>query len=229
MQKMNDTYIVKTFLNSLAIAVGQRCNQAVIASDDEMTCKVFQPLENEFAPKKALAVRLFNMKFPQGNISILSGAPFGHRQQCRRLHLECLCQNHQFGIRDTAQLRFNFGERAATQIPTEKRATGGKHSLRHLLLITQLANLRADNVLRFGHAPKMELDTTWRRGLNCSVFGAICPTETATPTKSCKIITRQKRTAEKTVAKQISLETAPNDFHPIVTGAPCARLENKSH
>jgi hypothetical protein len=32
--------------------------------------------------------------------------------------------------------------------------------------------LRADNVLRFGHAPIMELDLILLRGLNCSVYGA---------------------------------------------------------
>jgi hypothetical protein len=34
--------------------------------------------------------------------------------------------------------------------------------------------LRTDNVLRFSHAPKMELDTTRAGELNCSVFGAMC-------------------------------------------------------
>jgi hypothetical protein len=39
-------------------------------------------------------------------------------------------------------------------------------------LVTQFPNLRADNVLRFGHAPKMELDTKMNRRLNCTDFGA---------------------------------------------------------
>ena len=113
------------------------------------------------------------MKFLQQKISGSPGAAFGRRQQCRRLHLERPRQNYQFGIRDATKLRFNFRERAATQIPTEDRTARGEHCLRHFLLITQLSDLRANNVLRFSHAPKMELDTMLTEELNCSVFGAI--------------------------------------------------------
>jgi len=55
----------------------------------------------------------------------------------------------------------------------KNRAAGGKHFLRHALLVAQFSDLRADDVLRFGHAPKMELDTKTSGELNCSIIGAI--------------------------------------------------------
>lgn len=94
------------------------------------------------------------------------------RQKQVHVCFERLGQNDQFGVRDAAKLCFNFRERGSAQIPSEKRAAGGKHFLRQLLLVTQFPNLRADNVLRFGHAPKMELDTKMSRRLNCTDFGA---------------------------------------------------------
>ncbi len=176
---MNDTYIVKRFRILLANTSVERCNHRVLASTRELTCKVIGHLENKCAPKKALAIRLLEMKVSQKGIPPLPGTPLQRRQKGCCFHLERLGQNHQFGIRDATKLRFNFRERAATQIPTENRTAGGEHRLRHFLLITQLSDLRANNVLWFSHAPKMELDTTLAEELNCSVIGAICSTATA--------------------------------------------------
>ena len=50
---MNDTYIVKEYRILLAIADKQQCNRRCHRIQREMACKVFQPLENELAPKKA--------------------------------------------------------------------------------------------------------------------------------------------------------------------------------
>lgn len=169
------------------------------------------------------------MKVFQPNICDSPGAAFGRRQQRRRFHLERLGQNHQFAIRDTTKLRFNFRERPATQIPAKNRAAGGKHSLRHLLLIAQLADLRTDDVLRFGHAPKMELDTTWDVRLNCSVFGAICSMATASRMKPLKTIARQCRNGAEGSRQSKSFGTAQTEIHLTVTGAPCGRFQNKSH
>lgn len=88
------------------------------------------------------------------------------------INFERSCQNDQFGIGYAAQLRFDFRERSAAQIPALNRTTRGKHFLREFLLITQLSDLRADYVLRFCHAPKTELDTKTASELNCTDFGA---------------------------------------------------------
>jgi hypothetical protein len=88
------------------------------------------------------------------------------------IHFQRFRQNDQFGICDAAKSRFNFRECASTQIPSENRAAGSKHLLRQFLLITQFSDLRSDNILRFGHAPKTELDTKAAGGWNCSVIGA---------------------------------------------------------
>ncbi len=104
----------------------------------------------------------------------LAGTRFLGRQERVNFHFESLCQNDQFGVRDAAKLRLDFGERATAQIPSENRTAGGKHFLRHVLLVTQLSDLRADDVLRFSfsHAPKTELDSRTTSKLNCSNFGA---------------------------------------------------------
>jgi len=120
------------------------------------------------------------MKSLQARISGLPGTPFvGGRQQCRRFHLERLRQDDQFGIRYAAKLRFDFRECAATQFQSEHRTTRREQFLRQSLLVTQFPDLRADDVLRFDHAPIMELDLILLRGLNCSVYGATHPVKTA--------------------------------------------------
>ena len=200
---MNDTYIVKKI--------------------SDFACQAVRRMENRLAPKNVLAARLFNMRFPQGKISASAGAPFGQRQQSRRVHFECLCQNHQFDIRDATQLRFYFRERAAAQIPAKNRTAGGKHSLRQLLLITQFANLRADNVLRFCHAPKMELDTTRTPGLNCSVFGAMCSVQTTRQKRRGGLAGPQKRRAKTAAGRTNRFQNWQTEIHPAVTDAPCGR------
>lgn len=113
------------------------------------------------------------MKSLQMRISGLPGTPFiGGRQQCRRFHFERLRQDNQFGIRYATKLRFNFREGAAAQFQPEHRTARREQFLCQSLLVTQFPDLRADNVLRFGHAPIMELDLILLRGLNCSVYGA---------------------------------------------------------
>jgi hypothetical protein len=102
----------------------------------------------------------------------LAGVPLFDRKKRADIHLDRICQNHQFGICHAAKLRLNFRERGAAQIPSLNRAARGKHFLRQFLLIAQLSDLRPDNVLRFGHAPKTELDPKTTRGLNCTNFGA---------------------------------------------------------
>jgi hypothetical protein len=108
----------------------------------------------------------------EGKSSDLMGASFFGRKERVDLHLEGLGQNDQFRVRHAPELRFDFRERGAAQLPTLKRTARGEHFLRQLLLITQFSYLRADNVLRFGHAPKTELDTKPDGELNCTNFGA---------------------------------------------------------
>lgn len=112
------------------------------------------------------------MKIRQKEFFGSVGTRLSRRQNRADFHFESLCQNDQFGIRDTAKPRFDFGKCATAQIPTENRTAGGEHFLRQFLLITQLSDLRPDNVLRFGHAPKTELDCRDARELNCSNIGA---------------------------------------------------------
>jgi hypothetical protein len=138
---MNDTYIVKRFQIVLAKAGGEQCNHRVLESNSELTCKAIGHLENECAPKKALAIRLLKMKFSQKGIPPLSGMPLQRRQEGCCFHLERLGQNRQFGIRDATKLRFNFRGRAATQIPPKKRAAGN----RHFPPVIQFCDLRAVN------------------------------------------------------------------------------------
>jgi hypothetical protein len=88
------------------------------------------------------------------------------------IRLECIRQNKQFSVRHTAKLCLNFRERCTTQIPSLDRTTCGKHFLCQSLLIAQFSDLWSDNILWFGHAPKMELDTKTSGGLNCADFGA---------------------------------------------------------
>jgi len=106
-------------------------------------------------------------------ISGLPGTPFvwGRQQRCR-FHFERLCQDNQFGISYATKLRFNFREGAAAQLQSKHRTARRKQFLRQSLLVTQFPDLRTDNVLRFGHAPIMELYLILLRGLNCSVYGA---------------------------------------------------------
>jgi len=111
------------------------------------------------------------MKINRRNLSASVARPFG-RQNCADFHLERLRQNDQFGIRDAAKLRFYLGKRSTAQIPAEDRTAGGEHFLRQPLLVAQLPDLRPDNVLWFGHAPKTELDTKTSGELNCSIIGA---------------------------------------------------------
>jgi len=112
------------------------------------------------------------MRIYRRTFSVSVGAYFGGRQDFFDFHLERPCQDDQLGVRDATKLRLDFGERAPAQIPTAQRAAGGEHRLRQFLLVTQLPDLRPDNVLRFRHAPKTELDSSETRELNCSNIGA---------------------------------------------------------
>jgi hypothetical protein len=131
-----------------------------------MTCKNHSAFKNGNTPQKA------TMRTCQKEFFVSARTRFLGRQDRINFHLESLCQNNQFSVRDTAKPRFDFGERATAQIPSKNRTAGGKHFLRHFLLITQLPDLRPDNVLRFCHAPKTELDCRDARELNCSNIGA---------------------------------------------------------
>ena len=112
-------------------------------------------------------MKIDRQKFPA------SGAHSLGRQDRADFHLQCLRQNNKFGICDAAKLCFNLGERASAHIPAENRAAGGKHFLRQFLLVTQLSDLRPDNVFQFDHAPKTELDSIQTIELNCSNIGAM--------------------------------------------------------
>ena len=113
------------------------------------------------------------MKIRQKEFFGSAGTRLFRRQDRADFHFESLGENDQFGICDTAELRFDLGERATAQIPSENRTAGGEHFLRHFLLITQLSDLRPDNVLQlFSHAPKTELDSREASELNCSNIGA---------------------------------------------------------
>lgn len=102
----------------------------------------------------------------------LTKRSFFGRQQRTDIRLERICQNDQFSIGYTAKLRLNFRERRAAQVPPLNRTTRGKHFLCQSLLIAQFSDLRSNNILWFGHAPKMELDTKTGRVLDCTNFGA---------------------------------------------------------
>lgn len=114
-------------------------------------------------------------------------ADFFNCQKRVHIHFKSLCQKHQFGIRNTAELRLDFREGATTQIPAKNRTPGSKHLLRHLLLITQFSDLRADNVFRLAHAPEMELDSRMSDVMNCSIIGAICKVASAS-VGSCRFV-----------------------------------------
>jgi hypothetical protein len=129
-----------------------------------MACKKHLPFKNGNTPVKA-SMKNFQREF-------LAGTRFLGRQERVDFHFEGLCQNDQFGVRNAAKLRLDFRKRATAQIPSEDRTAGGKHFLRHVLLVAQLSDLRPYNVLRFSHAPKTELDTRTASKLNCSNFGA---------------------------------------------------------
>jgi hypothetical protein len=94
------------------------------------------------------------------------------RQKHIDICFERICQNEQFGVRYTAKLRLNFRQCCAAQVPPLNRTARGKHFLCQSLLIAQFSDLRSDNILWFGHAPKMELDTKTIPSLNCTNFGA---------------------------------------------------------
>lgn len=105
-------------------------------------------------------------------LSVSATAQLFGGQEGTDFHLECFCQNDQLGICDAAKLRLNFGEGAPAQIPPQDRAAGGKHLLRHPLLVAKLSDLWPDDVLQFDHAPKTELDFRRAGELNCSNIGA---------------------------------------------------------
>src|SRR5437867_9713021 len=88
---------------------------------------------------------------------------FASRIQIIQLRLERMSQYSQFRISHAPQLRLDFRERAAAQIPAKDVTSGGERLLCHFLLITQLSDLWANNVLGSAHAPFSELD---RRGLS---------------------------------------------------------------
>jgi len=67
-----------------------------------------------------------------------------------------LCQAEQFKVRNPPQLRFNFGERFAAQVPSPATASRSQHGLGQPLLAAQLADLRADDVSRIVHVPRTE-------------------------------------------------------------------------
>src|SRR5882672_4802875 len=129
-----------------------------------MTCKKHLPFKNGDTPEKA-SMKNFQWEF-------LAGTCLLGRQERVDFHFESLCENDQFSVRDAAKLRLDFRKRATAQVPSENRTAGGKHFLRHVLLVAQFSDLRPDNVLRFSHAPKTELDTRTTSKLNCSNFGA---------------------------------------------------------
>jgi hypothetical protein len=98
-------------------------------------------------------------------------------EECDYVHFQSFRQNYKFYVGNTAQLGFNFRECAATQFQSEHGAPSRKHLLRHLILITQFSDLRANQIFRFlllssRHAPETELDTSMKRLSNCSDIGA---------------------------------------------------------
>lgn len=129
--------------------------------------------ENNAAMPTKLIVLDERLNSVNARESLFFNAAFPHRQEGVHFHLESLCQNDQLGICHAAKLRFNLRERGTAQIPSLNRTASGEHFLRQSLLIAQLSDLRANDVLRFGHAPKTELDTKTGEELNCTNFGAI--------------------------------------------------------
>lgn len=98
------------------------------------------------------------------------------RKQGGNLHPEGIGQNDEFGVRNTSELRLDFGEGGTTQFKSKNGTTRRKKFLRQTFLIPQFPDLRTDNVLKlslfFCHAPEMELDNKISECLDCSVFGA---------------------------------------------------------
>jgi hypothetical protein len=145
---------------------------------------------------------------------------FSRWKQCFHIYFQGFCENDQFGVRHATKLRLDFRERAAAQVPAENGTPGGEHSLRQFLLIAQFSDLRADDVFRFYHAPKMELDTNRAGVLNCSIIGA---------TRSTRMSPHKSTTMRRQLAGNPAIGTKPFEYspagsHPIVAGAPCTRL-----
>lgn len=105
--------------------------------------------------------------------------PIPGRNKRRYFNSESLRQNYKFKVRNTSELRFNFGQGCATQFQSQDGAARSEQFLRQSSLVPQFSDLRADNILRpflssFCHAPELELDNIESGALNCSVFGATC-------------------------------------------------------
>ncbi len=96
----------------------------------------------------------------------------GGRQQNCGFDFERPRKHDQFGICDATKLRLDLRECATTQVQSEDGAARGKQFLGQPLLVAEFPDLRANNVLRFRHAPKTELDFISKRNVNCSVIGA---------------------------------------------------------
>lgn len=69
-----------------------------------------------------------------------------------------LGQTKQFKIGNPTQLRFDFGEGLAAEIPAPPAAPGREHGLGQALLAPQPADLRPNDVPRIAHVPKSELE-----------------------------------------------------------------------
>ncbi len=82
---------------------------------------------------------------------VLTKAWFFGRQKGRNFHLESFGQGHQLGVGDTTELRFNFGDRVFTDVPTDAGTASREHGLCPLFPIPDFAYDRANNVLRLAH------------------------------------------------------------------------------
>ena len=80
------------------------------------------------------------------------------RPKLMRLDAQRSGEAKQFKIRNPTELRFNFGEGLPAQIPTPPAAARRQHRLRQLLLVTQPADLRPNQISRILHVPVSEAE-----------------------------------------------------------------------
>jgi len=103
--------------------------------------------------------------------SLLRGrTPGSGRIERGDLNSECTGQDVQLRVSHTAELRLDFRQRSPAQIPAEYATPSCEAFLGYSQLITQLPNLRPDNVLCFGHAPISELDRIRTRALDAPIL-----------------------------------------------------------
>lgn len=92
-------------------------------------------------------------------------------KQVPQFHLQCLGQDQQFLVRNTAHLGFYFCDAVFAHFPSKNFAPRGEHRLAHLSVVPPLLYLRADYILFTSHLPVLEVDAIGLSALIASDFG----------------------------------------------------------